>query len=161
VYAAGNPTSIELIDTTTGAVQRSFALAPGEHIRNLRIAPDGRHVAVATDGARVVVASVDWKRERALSQRCESGFAPIAFSSDSSLLAATCGLHTTIWDTRDLAAATMPIDHDEHPWMLALDATQRTMFVNEIGNPRVYQLPPALDRFAVVTPVTPLMLGRT
>jgi dipeptidyl aminopeptidase/acylaminoacyl peptidase len=161
VYAAGTPPSIELIDTTTGAVQLRFALDPGEQIKGLRISPDGRRVAVATDAARVVVASLDWKQERTLSERCEPGYAPIAFSNDSRLLATTCVLRTTIWDARDLAAATVPIDHDDHPWLLALDATQRTLFVTESGNPRVYQLPPALDRFAVPMPVTPLMLGRT
>jgi WD40 repeat protein len=159
VYIApGDPKRIELIDAATGKVLRSFALQAGERISRLRLAPDGRSVAIATDQERLVFATRA-AQERTLAQPCDFTFDPIAYSSDSSLLATTCGRTTFIWHANDLTPS-LVLDHEEHPWMLSLDAERRTLFTHEAGNPRVYELPPDVDRFGAPTTRTPLLVSR-
>jgi WD40 repeat protein len=159
VYVApGDPKRIELIDAATGKVLRSLVLQAGERIQLLRLAPDGGSVAISIGQGRLVFATLG-APERVLGQPCDFTFAPIAYSSDSSLLATTCGQTTFIWHASDLTPV-MAIDHQQHPWVVAVDPERRTLFTYESGNPRVYQLPPDLDRVGDSTTGTPLLVSR-
>lgn len=123
----GGDGKVEILDTVTGALRRTFALS-GSVVRDLAFAPNGRHFAAATRATAMIFDADSGQTIAAWSdlQQCDG----LAFSPDGTYLALAHdddGPAITLWDRQRAAVHRVLRGHRKRIGWLAFSPDGRRL----------------------------------